>query len=74
MATGAGDCAIAGFLAALCHGLGPDDAARMAVAAGGASVERPDATSGVPSWEALQARIASGWKRRKVRTTFARTV
>lgn len=72
--TGSGDCTIAGFLAALCKGLGPDDAARMAVAVGAASVERPDATSGVPSWEALEARVRAGWKRRKPRTTFPRTV
>ena len=72
--TGSGDCTIAGFLAALCQGLGPDDAARMAVAAGAASVERPDATSGVPAWGALQARLAAGWKRRAPRVTFPRTV
>jgi sugar/nucleoside kinase (ribokinase family) len=72
--TGSGDCTIAGFLAALCQGLGPDDAARMAVAVGAASVEQPDATSGVPPWNALRARIAAGWKRKKPRVTFPRVV
>lgn len=72
--TGAGDSAIAGFLAAFAKGMQPDDAARMAVAAGAASVERPDASSGVPPWDALVARIAAGWKRRKPRVTFPRVV
>lgn len=72
--TGSGDCTIAGFLAALCKGMLPDDAARMAVAVGAASVEKPDATSGVPSWDNLVARMAAGWKRRQPRVTFPRMV
>ena len=72
--TGSGDCTIAGFLAALGKGLKPDEAARMAVAAGAASVEKMDATSGVPPWDALVARMAAGWKRRKPRITFPRVV
>lgn len=61
--TGAGDCTIAGFLAALERGDGPDDALRAAVATGSASVERPDATSGVPAWAALANRLRAGWPR-----------
>ncbi|MEI8241651.1 MAG: carbohydrate kinase family protein [bacterium] len=72
--TGSGDCTIAGFLAAICKGMQPDDAARMAVAAGAASVEQPDATSGVQPWDVLNARMAAGWKRRKPRVTFSRVV
>ncbi len=72
--TGAGDCTIAGFLAALVQGLPPDEAARMAVATGAASVEKQDATSGIPPWETLVTRMASGWKRRKPRVTFPRLV
>ena len=59
--TGAGDCAIAGFLAGLMHGLGPEDALQCAAGAGACCVERPDALSGVPSWTALRKRIRSGW-------------
>lgn len=60
--TGAGDCAIAGFLAAFVRGCSADEALRFAAAAGAASVERPDATSGVPHWDALAKRLASGWE------------
>ena len=62
---GAGDTTVAGFLAALLRGLGPEDALRTAVAVGACSVERPDATSGVSSWDAVQRRIAAGWSRRE---------
>jgi sugar/nucleoside kinase (ribokinase family) len=64
--TGAGDCTIAGFLAALVHGLAPAEAMTSAVAAGACNVEAADATSGIPPWSKMQARIAAGWKRRTV--------
>nr|WP_170312154.1 carbohydrate kinase family protein [Paenibacillus sacheonensis] len=64
--TGAGDCTIAGFLAGLLKGLEPEEALIGAVAVGACNVERADATSGVPSWEAVQARIAAGWSKRSV--------
>ena len=63
--TGAGDCTIAGFLAALLRGLPFDDAVTTALAVGACSVEGVDATSAIPSWEGLRGRIASGWPRRK---------
>lgn len=72
--TGAGDCTIAGFLAALVRGLPPNDAVRMAVAVGAASVEEQDATSGVPPWDALVSRMAANWKRRQPRVTFPNLV
>lgn len=59
--TGAGDCAIAGFHAALLRGAGPEEALLCAVAAGACNVEQTDAISGVPTWEALQARLAAPW-------------
>jgi sugar/nucleoside kinase (ribokinase family) len=62
-ATGAGDCTIAGFIASVAAGSGPEQALTMAVAAGAASVEGPDASSGVPKMAELQARIAAGWER-----------
>lgn len=59
--TGAGDCTIAGFLAALLRGSAPEDALISALAVGACSVESPDATSGVPRWEQVQDRMAAGW-------------
>lgn len=61
--TGAGDCAIAGFLAALLRGYGPEAALTAAVGAGACNVEVADAISGIPTWDDLQARIADGWPR-----------
>lgn len=62
-ASGAGDCTIAGFIASVAAGSDPEEALTMAVAAGAASVEAPDASSGVPSMAELQARISAGWER-----------
>jgi len=61
--TGAGDCTIAGFLAAFSKHLSPEEVMTYAVAVGGFNVESPDATSGIPDWETVQARIANGWKK-----------
>ncbi len=63
--TGAGDCTIAGFLAAALRGLGPEESVAVAVAAGGAGVESPGASDGVPSWEELRERMAGVWPFRK---------
>ena len=63
--TGSGDCTIAGFLAGLLKGLPPEQVMTAAVGVGAFNVEVPDAVSGVPSWETLQQRIATGWARRK---------
>jgi len=49
-ATGAGDCAIAGFLAGFLDGLDPDDAARAACAVGAQNLRCPDSISGVGTW------------------------
>lgn len=59
--TGCGDCTIAGFLAALARDFTLEQALLAAVAAGACAAERPDATSGVPDWEVLQARLRAGW-------------
>jgi sugar/nucleoside kinase (ribokinase family) len=61
--TGCGDSTVAGFLAALVRGLGPREALTVAAAVGACTAERRDALSGVPSWEALQDRLASPWAR-----------
>lgn len=65
--TGAGDCTIAGFLAGLLKGLAPEAVLTGAVAVGACNVEQSDATSGVPAWEAVQQRMAAGWRRREVK-------
>ncbi|MDR1612870.1 MAG: carbohydrate kinase family protein [Planctomycetota bacterium] len=59
--TGAGDSTIAGFLGSLLKGMSPEEAAMMAVGAGGASVEKIDSSSGIPSWEAVKERLDKGW-------------
>jgi sugar/nucleoside kinase (ribokinase family) len=64
--TGSGDCTIAGFLAGLLHGLDPVDTITAGVATGACNVEAPDATSGIRSWDDMQARIAAGWARREM--------
>ncbi|MBN2003495.1 MAG: carbohydrate kinase family protein [Anaerolineae bacterium] len=63
-ATGAGDCAIAGFIAGLLAYRAPEPVLTGAVAVGACNVEAADAVSGVPSWEAVQRRIAAGWEQR----------
>ena len=59
--TGAGDCAIAGFLAGVLAGRAPEAVLTDAVAVGACNVEAADAVSGVPSWEAVQRRVQAGW-------------
>jgi len=57
-------------LAAIAKGLTPAESLRTAVAVGSASVEQPDATSGVPTWTALDARIRAGWGRETPKVAF----
>ncbi|RPI22372.1 MAG: carbohydrate kinase family protein, partial [Chloroflexota bacterium] len=61
---GSGDATIAGFLAALLRGAGPQDAVRAAVGVGACNVEAADALSGILSWEDTQERIRAGWAQR----------
>ncbi len=60
--TGAGDAAVAGFLAALLKGSGPALALVMAAAAGACAVEQPGPTSGILGWSEILERVRSGWK------------
>ena len=60
--TGAGDAAVAGFLASLMRGTDPETALVIAAAVGACSVEKSDATSGLLPWEASLARVKNGWK------------
>lgn len=61
--TGAGDATVAGFLAGLVRGAGPERLLELACAVGAASVEAADAVSGVPTWAGLGERLARGWRR-----------
>lgn len=61
--TGAGDCTIAGFIAALLHGQVIEQAMTSAVAVGACNVEAADALSGVRSWDETQLRIRERWPR-----------
>ncbi|HET8894590.1 MAG TPA: carbohydrate kinase family protein [Gaiellaceae bacterium] len=59
--TGAGDCTIAGLLAALLRGDDPAEVATAATAVGACCVEAPDGASGIPPWAEVEARVRSGW-------------
>lgn len=59
---GSGDCCIAGFLSSLLRDLSPEDALKMAVGAGASCCEKPDAFSGLMTWDEICDRIDSGWK------------
>lgn len=61
--TGSGDCTIAGFLSAVSTGASPESALLQATAVGACSVERSDATSGVPTLDSLTHRMAAHWAR-----------
>ncbi|MCA9263132.1 MAG: carbohydrate kinase family protein [Planctomycetales bacterium] len=62
--TGSGDCTVAGFLAGLFSTPTPEEAAIRAVGVGACNVESADATSGIPSLDVVEARIARGWSQR----------
>jgi sugar/nucleoside kinase (ribokinase family) len=55
--TGAGDCFVGGFLAALHRGLSYVEAARVANAVGAMNVEKLGAAQGVLSWDETEAWI-----------------
>jgi len=58
-ATGAGDCAIAGFLTALIEGMDIDDALRCACATGAQNLSALNALDGVRSWQETIGQINS---------------
>ncbi len=65
-ATGAGDSAIAAFLASFLRGYSLERAATLAAAAGAACVEAFDALSGLRGLDELESKINSGWTRRPI--------
>jgi sugar/nucleoside kinase (ribokinase family) len=69
--TGAGDCTIAGFLAGVHRGAGPEDCVTLGAAVGGCSVEAADATSAVPPLDHCINRLKSRWPARPPAAGFA---
>jgi sugar/nucleoside kinase (ribokinase family) len=65
----AGDAMYAGLLAALLRGLSPSSAARRACAVAASFVEAGSAAQVVPQWDAIEARIQSGWPLRMEQLT-----
>lgn len=61
--TGAGDAAVAGFLAGLLRGFSPERTITLATAVAASSVEAADSTSGVRSLAETIERIETGWPR-----------
>ncbi len=70
-ATGAGDTSIAAFLTGLLNGYSPDRCLRLAAAVGASCVESYDALSGLKSFDILEAKIKSGWKKRQEENIYA---
>lgn len=64
-ATGAGDSAIAGFLAAFLRGYGPEQSLATACCCGAQNVKVLDAVSGIHTWEETQAMIPNWPKSRQ---------
>jgi sugar/nucleoside kinase (ribokinase family) len=58
-ANGAGDCAIAGFLAAILRGRGADDALRFGCAVGAQNLSAVDTISGVRTWDETVEQVDS---------------
>ena len=60
--TGAGDATIAGLLMGWLKSMSPTRAIRAATAVGACCCEKPDAVSGVRSWEETEQRMNEGWE------------
>jgi sugar/nucleoside kinase (ribokinase family) len=63
--TGAGDSTIAGFLSQIIRDVPLEEALTFAAAVGAFCCEGPDATSGIPSRQMVEARLRTKWPRRK---------
>lgn len=61
--TGAGDCAVAALMVAVCAGFGPSQALQFACAVGAFNVEAVDAVSGLAPVADVLGRIRGGWRR-----------
>jgi len=60
--TGAGDAAVAGFLASVLQGASPETTLTMAAAAGACVVANADRMHGLPSWADLLAKVNKSWE------------
>lgn len=65
-ATGSGDSAIAGFLAAYLRGKSVETSLRYACAVGGDNLYALDALSSIRTWKETTKQIQSGWKKNKL--------
>ncbi|QQE13824.1 carbohydrate kinase family protein [Planctomycetota bacterium] len=70
-ATGAGDCTIAGFLAAVTIGQDPQKAASTATAVGAFSVLSMDATGGIQHLDIVNERLGTEWPRHDLEMNFS---
>lgn len=68
--TGAGDCSIAGFIAALLADYSPEMAVNTACAAGSIAITTYGATDGVVPLDELLAMINKGWKKSGARQKY----
>ena len=68
-ATGAGDSAVAGFLAAYLRGHSLEQCLRYACAVGAFNVTAPDALSGLRSWDETVAAVHAGWEKNPLEVT-----
>ena len=65
--TGAGDTAIAGFLAGISLGMTPEKTLSLANAVGAFCVEAVSSIAGIPDLAMVQARVERGWERGSTR-------
>ena len=70
-ATGSGDSAIAGFLAAYLRGHSLEQCLQYACAVGAFNVTAPDALSGLRSWDETVAAVDAGWEKNPLEVTGA---
>ena len=59
---GSGDCTIAGFLMAMLQGNQPTAVIRYATAVGAFCVQSAEATSSIPPWSEVEARLQTDWQ------------
>jgi sugar/nucleoside kinase (ribokinase family) len=68
--TGSGDATVAGFLMGLLEYGTLAKTLEAAVAVGAYSVERVDATSGIPTWAEVRQRLTAGWTHSPMRVAL----
>ncbi|MFB3894805.1 MAG: carbohydrate kinase family protein [bacterium] len=66
-ATGSGDSAIAGFIAAYLRGKSVEESLRYACAVGALNLDAFDAVSSIRTWQETTRKIQSNWKKNRLR-------